>query len=149
MGAEHEAQGFGGVEGVAVADGAVFAVLVHFADGVPVGFVVGLRGFFGWLGGSGIVGCGFLGVCEFLRRGRFAGVFRVCSGFVGGGRVGDVECVLKIAGRVLLGHVEGIEVPKASFDKTAGRLLEVARTKGGRVPICWHLFETHLEENLA
>jgi hypothetical protein len=37
---------------------------------------------------------------------------------VGVRRIGDVEGVLEVAGGVLLGDEEGVEVPEASFDET-------------------------------
>ena len=50
---------------------------------------------------------------------------------VGGG--GEVECVLQVAGGMLLWDKEGIEVPEGGFDKG----------------VCGHLFESHFEENVA
>ncbi len=38
--------------------------------------------------------------------------------FVGLAWVGDVEGVLEVAGRVLLGDEEGVKVPEAGFDVT-------------------------------
>ncbi len=44
------------------------------------------------------------------------GVFGVRAGFVAGGRIGDEESVLLVAGGMLLGYVEGVEVPEAGID---------------------------------
>lgn len=55
------------------------------------------------------------------------------TGPVGDLGVGDVEGVLQVAGRVLLGHEEGVEVPEAGLDELVGG----------------HLLEAHLEEDLA
>lgn len=44
----------------------------------------------------------------------FLGVF---TGFIGLRWVGDEEGVLLVAGRMLLGDEEGVEIPEACFDK--------------------------------
>ena len=43
-------------------------------------------------------------------------VLRIFAGFVGVGRIGDEEGVLLVAGGVLLGDEEGVEIPEAGFD---------------------------------
>lgn len=104
MGAEDEAEGFGGGVGVAVADGAVGAGFVDGADGVEVCGVVEGGGFLGLIVLRLIV----LGL---LVVGRGFG-----TGWVGDGGVGNEEGILLVAGGVLLGDEEGVEVPEAGFD---------------------------------
>jgi hypothetical protein len=111
VGAQDQFSGFRVGVGVAVADGAESTVLVYFFDVVVVLLVIDC-------GGRG--GCQ-TGIVEFrvLFHG-FEG--RVCDG-VGAGRVGaygvrDVEGVLEVAGGVLLGHEEGVEVPESSVDES-------------------------------
>lgn len=51
---------------------------------------------------------------KWLGGGFFGGVG---TGRVPGRGVGDVKSILEIAGRVLLGHEESVEIPEAGLDK--------------------------------
>lgn len=44
-------------------------------------------------------------------------VIRVGPRFVCGRRVGYIECVLEVAGRMLLGDEESVKVPEPGLDK--------------------------------
>ena len=113
MGAEDEPQGFFFFPRVSIARRAEGAVLVHGADGVPVGFVVGLGGMF-----LGFVGGGRDERARFLFHGLHEGVVvRVVARWVGARGVGDIEGILQVAGGVLLRDEEGVEVPEAGFDE--------------------------------
>lgn len=103
MGTQDELEGFQVPEGVSIVDKAVFASLVHFCDRVPVAGVVLLGRALRFGDGDGAVG-------------EFSGGEGVGAGFVGGGRVGDIEGVLEVTGGVLLGDEEGVEDPEAGFD---------------------------------
>lgn len=136
--AQDEAQGFRVFEGVPVADGAVFAAFVHLFDVCPVlGVVEGLSVFLvlGEEGGGAV-----------WEVGWWVGVD---AGFVGLRWVGDVECVLEVAGGVLLGDEEGVEVPEAGFDVAVVVKDRSGERLGIILPIRRHLFETHVKENLS
>jgi hypothetical protein len=123
MGAQDQFCGFRVGVGVAVADGAESTVLVYFFDVVVVLLVVD---------------CGGRGGCQ-TRVVEFCVLFHgfegrvcdgVCAGRIGAYGVRDVEGVLEVAGGVLLGHEEGVEVPEASVDESR-QSLSVAEV-GGR-----------------
>lgn len=115
MGAQNQTFSLGVVERVSVADGAVFTVLVGFAHVGIVSRVVELGSVVGVFG-AGVVEGGV----------GFHGVHCCIGGWVGAGEVGelgvrDVEGVLEVAGGVLLGHEEGVEVPETAVDESKGR----------------------------
>lgn len=76
----------------------------------------------------------------------FLGIF---AGPVGVRWVGDEEGILLVAGRMLLGNEEGVKVPEAGFDIPRKFSKELALKLDYTLPVCWHLLESHFEENLS
>lgn len=63
-------------------------------------------------GGGGVFGVG----TWLVGGGKGGGGTGFGAWFVGFWGVGDVECVLEVAGGMLLRDEEGVEVPEAGFD---------------------------------
>ena len=76
----------------------------------------------------------------------FLGVF---PGSVGVGWVGDEKGILLVAGWMLLGDEEGVEVPEAGLDIPRTISEGCALESGRRLPVGWHLLEAHFEEDLT
>ena len=77
------------------------------------------------------------------------GFFGVFARSVGVGWVGDEESILLVAGRMLLGDEEGVEVPEAGLNISKRFNKECALKSGHSLPICWHLFKAHFKEDLS
>ena len=108
MRAKDKARGFGFVVWVAVADGAEGAVLMDCSDVRKIFLVIE----FGALRGGVGEGCA---ICfHFVKCfvGDWIGSWRARYR-----RIGDVEGILKVAGRVLLWYEKSIEVPEARIDE--------------------------------
>lgn len=50
---------------------------------------------------------------------------------------------------MLLRDEESIEVPEAGLNVSKSGSVWKSSLLGGDLPICWHLFESHFEEDLA
>ena len=76
---------------------------------------------------------------------------RVFAWFIGRGWVGDKEGVLLVAGGMLLGDEEGVEVPEAGLNipKRFTQLTGKALRSTDSLPVGGHLLKTHLKEDLS